>query len=143
MQFNLRSLLSSCIGIIFCLALNTCAEFSNFTDLGNGYQFGYYNNSKLTCNVFYNDSGIIPGVCNYVEWNEKYILARAYKTNKPDQNSILANYLIDRDIYAMDPRQKESKGVIGPLSQDSLNALLHARNIVFQSKRQIDILKKQ
>lgn len=121
-----------------CIMISSCFESPHFYDLGDGYQFGYYNNSKSTSNVFYNDAGIIKGICYYIEWNDNFIMVKSYASNSLDTKPLeIETFLIDKKLYSANPMQSESEAVIGPLSDDSLKSIMSKKNILFRSQREI------
>ncbi|MGE5107934.1 MAG: hypothetical protein ACM3H8_10340 [Sphingobacteriales bacterium] len=126
--------------IVWIIFFSSCIEIGDFKHLGNGFKFGYFENSKSLSNVYYNDVGIINGVCYSVEWNADFILMESYPyINGKIEKNVINIYLLNKKEYIKNPSQLESKAVVGPLSYIALDSLKKRLNIVFTDKEKIII----
>ena len=109
--------------LVSILTFNSCVEVGNMQKIGDGFSFGYFENSKSTSNVYYNSAGIFHGVCNNIKWNSKFILVNL-KFKEIEQY-----FLVNKAEYIKQPKQMESKGVIGPIPKDSIDIVLTLNNV--------------
>jgi hypothetical protein len=104
--------------IIILVLLQSCFEFSKHgsQDLGDGFEYYYFNNSIETANIYFNDSGIFPYQCNSVKWNDSLIFIECNQKN--DQQKLF--FILNKTLYQQSPQQFESIAINGPLNYDSL-----------------------
>ena len=122
-----------CAIISFCGCNN-----SEFYDLGEGFRYGYFMDNKATLNVYYNDAGIVHGICYSVEWNGSYILMRYYPFDSTGSLLHTSNAcLIDKKAYIKKPVQMESEAISFG-SEDSILHLLHLRKIYLVNRQSIN-----
>jgi hypothetical protein len=110
---------------LITLFLNSCIEIGDIENIGDGFRFGYFDNNKMTSNLYYNDAGIFSGICDEIKWNENYILATVTNTKSQEKNY----YLLTKKLYVEQPMQMESKAVVGPISFDSLQFFLDSAKV--------------
>ncbi|UAY53250.1 hypothetical protein [Ferruginibacter albus] len=123
--------------VLSFIFLTGCFESGTFYDLGNGFNFGYYNNTKKTSDIFYNDTGILNSICHLVKWNDNYILAQCYYH---DKNIIRDTfYLINKQLYKDNPKQLQSDGILGPLSKDAILKIMSEKDIHLINSKEIEI----
>ena len=112
--------------LVFILTISLCVEVGDIQEIGEGFSFGYFENEKSTANVYYNSAGIFRGICNTIKWNSKFILV---KVKQKGGDEIEQYFLVNKDDYINQPMQMESKGVIGPISNDSVDIVLKLNNV--------------
>jgi hypothetical protein len=101
------------------ILFTSCFDFSpsKFKNIGDGFQYGYFNGSFDLLDIYHNDAGIFHQMkCTQAEWNQSYIFVNC-ETLKEHQNLY---YIIDKLKYNSNPLQLGSIGVLGPLNYDSL-----------------------
>jgi hypothetical protein len=105
----------------------SCFDFSKSKsyDIGDGFDYGYYNNDIKLSNIYYRSGGIFPYQCINVRWNDNLI----YVECKDRKNDEIFHFIIDKAKYKLQPRQFESIGIKGPLNYDSL-----LKSTFFQNK---------
>jgi hypothetical protein len=126
---RLENLIKSLCWIII-FSLNSCIEVGKMEDIGDGFKFGYYDNTKYNSNVFYNDTGLFSDICYEVRWNSNYILG----TVTSSKTNMVNYFLVNKREYIKRPRQMESDGIIGPISFDSLDMVLAKNDVGDLSK---------
>ena len=120
---------------IFFLA---CWDTSEFYDLKDGYKYGYYD-SRKTLNVYYNDQGIVNGICSEVRWNDSFLVIKARLYSHGEISNEEEYFLLNKQHYSIHPQQMESDAVTGPITYDSLQTILKNRNIFFPDNQIVQI----
>lgn len=121
--------------VVFSLIFfSSCTKYYN---LGNGFRYGYFD-AKENLNVYYEDQGIVHGVCYCVEWDAKFILIYSYLFDKGRIiDTETKYYLVDKMLYINDPSQTSSRGVIGPINKEEVEKLVILKKIQFNNKKTI------
>ncbi|MBS1634129.1 MAG: hypothetical protein JST10_16320 [Bacteroidetes bacterium] len=114
--FNSRKILIGTFLIITGL-ISSCFDFSEskFIDIGEGFEFGYYNGNRDLMNVYYNDGGLFPFVCTKVNWNKNYIIVTC-----KEENGQVLYFIVNKTEYMLNPIQFKSNGIAGPFNYESL-----------------------
>jgi len=132
-EFSIRIIFYTYISI----TIASCYFNHSFYNLGQGFKYGYFD-SKKTLNVYFNDQGVVQGICYSVEWNDKYILMHYYSYDSIGNDLyVRKTCLINKELYINYPIQLESKGIISA-SEDSIHYILDHKNIILSNKQEIN-----
>lgn len=116
------------IALLTLSLFQSCIFDSKFKDIGDEFEYGYIDVVEAS-NVYFRDQGIFSGYVNKVRYNYQHIIAyvvnnrEAVTTPNCVEHGV---FLVVKKLYSENPDQKQSEGVVGPLSDGVVDSLFRA-----------------